>query len=212
MDQYSGGYVLTSTEQKMLGTVKTRWCPCIDEREIGKQFPASHERQMYGKHYSTVCHDHFGFNKVMVHIDCHPTYMPDTIHATEAHRLLSEHNITPRFLAHITENYNRVIGYMIEHVPSRCATIEDLEACKQVLSKLHNLGFLLGWRIPHGICSFLVCDDGRVLLQNMSSMKKTDDKELLEKEMASLEDMLKTKADPFPNFEDEEDDEGYVVY
>jgi len=185
MDFDSGGYVLTSTEQKMLGTVKTRWCPCIDEREIGKRFPAFHERQMYGKH-SVVCHDRFGFKKVMVHIDGHPTHIP--------------------------ENYNRVIRYMTEHVPSRCPTIKDLEVCKQVLSKLHNLGFLRGWSIPHGICSFLVCDDGRVLLQNMSRMKRIDDKKLLEKEMASLEDILKTKADPFPTFEGEEDDEGYMLY
>jgi hypothetical protein len=37
---------------------------------------------------------------------------------------------------------------------------------------------------------------------------------LFEKEMASLEDVLKTKVDPFPTFdiEEEEEDEGYVVY
>jgi hypothetical protein len=102
---------------------------------------------------------------------------------------------------------------MTEHVPSRRATIEDLEACREVLSKLHSLGYLHGWLIPQGRC-FLICDDGRVLLQNFGSMKKTDDKELFEKEMASLEDVLKTEVTPFPIFEgeEEEEDEGYVVY
>jgi hypothetical protein len=218
MDEDIGGYILNSTTKKLFETGnELKWRPCIDERALEKQFSDLCELQFHGKLHSVICHNHFGFDKVMVHIDCHPTYMPGTVHATECYRLLNDHNITPKFLAHITENHDRVIGYMAEHVPSRRATIEDLEACKEVLSKLHNLGFIHGWLIPQRCC-FLICDDGRVLLQNMEQMKKPDDKGLFEKVTASLEDVLKAKVDPFPNFgddeeeEEEEEDEGYVLY
>jgi hypothetical protein len=58
--------------------------------------------------------------------------------------LIDGQGIAPKFFAHVTENRNRVIGYIVEIVKARRATIADLPSCRDVSSKLHNLGIAHG--------------------------------------------------------------------
>lgn len=58
---------------------------------------------------------------------------------TTAYQWVSGHNIGPQFLGHLTED-GRVIGFLMEHIPNaRHAGPQDLEICREVLSRLHDL-------------------------------------------------------------------------
>lgn len=59
---------------------------------------------------------------------------------TTAYRWISGHNIGPQFLGHLTEN-GRVIGLIMERITNaRHAGTQDIQACGDVLSRLHGLG------------------------------------------------------------------------
>jgi hypothetical protein len=80
---------------------------------------------------------------------------------------------------------------MIEIVMARRAAVDDLPACRKVLSKLHNVG------IAHGTLrdtDFLITDD-RVLLHNFAGSYKTAEKSVLGAETDSLEGVLRN-AEP----------------
>ncbi|OBT83909.1 hypothetical protein VE02_08411 [Pseudogymnoascus sp. 03VT05] len=62
---------------------------------------------------------------------------------TRIYRLLSGSGLTPRFLGHIREG-DRVIGFVLEKVAGRAAGVEDLEACRGVLGRLHGMGVVHG--------------------------------------------------------------------
>jgi hypothetical protein len=74
---------------------------------------------------------------------------------------IEAHGIGPKFLAHITENEERVYGYMLESVTARHATIDDLQACKAVLAKLHSLEIVYGCL---SLQSFLILENDQALL------------------------------------------------
>jgi len=108
-------------------------------------------------------------------------------HKTEIYRLIHGQNVGPKFLAHVTENGHRTIGYMTEHIAGgRHATIEDLEACREVLSKLHSLGIAHGSLSP---ASFIVAE--RVVVHGFGGSYQADDQTVLDAEMASLEGVLR---------------------
>ncbi|KAI0138975.1 hypothetical protein F4776DRAFT_617511 [Hypoxylon sp. NC0597] len=115
--------------------------------------------------------------------------------------MIDGYDIGPKFLAHITENHNRVIGFMVENLQARIANISDLHKCKAVLSKLHRLGIAYGNpSLRRG--SFLVDDSlGRAYLHGFASSYVTTDQGVLDKELASIEDILKqpigTSGAPF---------------
>ncbi|EEH38513.2 hypothetical protein PAAG_08240 [Paracoccidioides lutzii Pb01] len=80
---------------------------------------------------------------------------------TEIYSLIEGHNIGPAFLAHITENGDSVIGYAVERIPGRRATIV-----------------------------FLVADDGHVVQHDFSESFLTGDDVAHAKYMDSLVDIL----------------------
>jgi hypothetical protein len=109
------------------------------------------------------------------------------IQETRVYSQIEGYGIGPRCLAHVTENGERVCGYMLESLPARGATIDDLEACQAVLAKLHGLKIVYGNLSSQ---SFLVLDD-RVLLHGFGGSFLTDNESPLESEMASVEDILR---------------------
>lgn len=106
--------------------------------------------------------------------------------------LIEVQDIGPRFLAYVTENRDRIIGYMVEMVKARRATTDDLPACRHVLSKPHGLGIAHG---PFQDTNFLVANDGGVLFHNFPGFYKTDKKDVLDMKMEDLEGMLRNAAD-----------------
>ena len=108
--------------------------------------------------------------------------------------LLKDDPITPRFLGHLTDNQERVIGYIVESVSSREAGIQDLGRCRDALRKFHGLGFAHGCISKH---SFLIRDDiHTVQLQNFFASYKTTDQAIFDKEIASIEEALRKPPEP----------------
>lgn len=102
--------------------------------------------------------------------------------------LIQDDPIAPKFLAHLTDNHECVIGYVLECVPAREAEIGDLNICKEVLQKLHNLGIAHGYLTKD---AFLIRQDIPIAqLQFFFSSYKTIDQDILNKEMSSLQDIL----------------------
>ncbi|RWA05543.1 hypothetical protein EKO27_g9558 [Xylaria grammica] len=96
--------------------------------------------------------------------------------------------LAPRFLAHITDNKTRIIGFLLERVAgAREAEPADLDKCRATLSRLHALGIAYGRPKRH---SFLVRGDGTVLLQGFGGSFRTTDKEILDRELEGLEQVL----------------------
>ncbi|GAW19635.1 hypothetical protein ANO14919_091240 [Xylariales sp. No.14919] len=96
--------------------------------------------------------------------------------------------LAPRFLAHITDNKTRIIGFLLERVAgAREAEPADLDKCRATLSRLHALGIAYGRPRRH---SFLVRGDGTVLLQGFGGSFRTTDKEILDRELEGLEQVL----------------------
>lgn len=108
---------------------------------------------------------------------------------TTAYQWIDGYGIGPQFLGHLTEE-GRVIGFLMERIKNaRHAGPQDLEPCRQALSRLHRLG------VHHGDTNrfnFLICDS-RAILIDFDSARKCDDQdallEELEKLPKSLEDL-----------------------
>jgi len=73
--------------------------------------------------------------------------------------LIQDTSIAPKFLVHLTKCYGRVIGYVLEATPGRPARLSDLDACREVLQKLHSLGIAHGSLTPD---AFLIRHDAPV--------------------------------------------------
>lgn len=118
-------------------------------------------------------------------------YYPDdifgVIQETRVYSQIDGHGIGPKFLSHVTENTERVCGYMVESLPARHATIDDLPACRAVLAKLHDRKIIYGHLSSQ---SFLIVE-GQALLHGFGAARTTDHKPLFEREMDSVEDVLR---------------------
>lgn len=101
---------------------------------------------------------------------------------TTAYQWIDGHDIGPRFLGHLTEN-GRVIGLLIERITNaRHAGIQDIEVCRQVLSRLHDL------QVRHGDTNrfnFLIRDSKAILIDFDTSWK-CDDRDMLLQELEDL--------------------------
>ncbi len=110
---------------------------------------------------------------------------------TRAYRLLQERDpgLAPRFLAHVTENHLRVVGFLLKHVTDvREARAEDLENCKAILGRLQALGIAKRQLSRH---SFLVKGDREVLVRGpFDGPLEGVDEEMLQEEIESLERVL----------------------
>ncbi len=201
-------YFLASTAKIDLAGIVKLWHPHkIDWMTLNRSDDAvvSSDLQTIGMPYN-ICKNHFGFEQVVVYYE----WMPDSVygaeHETEIYALIDSHQIAPKFLAHIMENCGgsdgngeRVIGFMVEKVTNaRRATIADLSACKEVLTKLHALNIAYGQIQPE---NFLIVDDETkqiatncALLQQFSGAYQTSDQRILDVEMKSLEFVLQQAA------------------
>ncbi|KAK2606748.1 hypothetical protein N8I77_005479 [Diaporthe amygdali] len=109
-----------------------------------------------------------------------------------AHEIIraQDPGLAPRFLAHVTENHSRVIGFLLERVPdAREAGTADIDECRSALARLHALGIVKGQLSRH---SFLVRSDGSVMVQGpFASLSKDDSTdEVMKTEMESLGTVL----------------------
>lgn len=127
--------------------------------------------------------------------DWYPEWIYGVIQETMVYAQIEGHGIGLKFLAHVTENGERVYGYMLERVPARHAkiTIDDLQACKAVLAKLQSLEIFYGHLSSD---SFLILDNGQALLHCFGGSFATDHKPLFEREMESVEDILRRGPPP----------------
>lgn len=107
---------------------------------------------------------------------------------TEIYRRIQGHDIGPTFLGHIME-HGRAIGFLMTKILGAHATPKDLEACRGVLKKLHELGMRHGDINRH---NFLVSDDAASLIDFDHSVQAKE-KDLLE-EMRSLDASLSDKS------------------
>ena len=57
---------------------------------------------------------------------------------TTAYSWLSDQDIGPQFLGHVTEA-GRVMGFLMENVSGCVADVGDLQKCQRTLNKLHAL-------------------------------------------------------------------------
>ena len=101
-------------------------------------------------------------------------------------RILENTGIAPRFLGHIHE-HGRVMGFVLEKVEGRLATIEDLSCCRSVLQRLHDHGLVHGDINKY---NFIVHDDKVRLIGFEKSQFCPDDAESMQNEVESLRGQL----------------------
>ena len=107
--------------------------------------------------------------------------------------------MAPRFLAHITDNGTRVIGFLLERIAdAREAGLGDLEKCRNALSRLHALGIAYGGPLKRH--SFLVRGDDAVLLQGFGGSFETTDQEVLGRELEGLGQVLAQQPSELEKF------------
>lgn len=100
---------------------------------------------------------------------------------TRAYQLLEGSGLAPRFLGHIHEN-GRIMGFLLEKIEGRSASIQDLSICEETLGKLHKMG------CTHGDVNrynFLVTE-GRVKLLDFECFIKDASPVSMREEMESL--------------------------
>lgn len=100
---------------------------------------------------------------------------------TRAYQLLEGSGLAPRFLGHIHEN-RRIMGFILEKIEGRPASIRDLGICETALEKLHELGFLHGDANRY---NFLVTEEG-VKLLDFERLQENASPESMQKELESV--------------------------
>lgn len=128
--------------------------------------------------------------------DWRPGHFQGVAADARAHEIIQARDpeLVPRLVAHVTENYGRVVGFLLERVPgAREAGAADLDACRAVLERLHALGIAKSAKGQLSRHSFLVREDGSVMLQgpftgNFGPAEQTE--ENMRAEMESLEEVL----------------------
>lgn len=131
------------------------------------------------------------------------SWEPSDIHgiadATHNYSIINARDpgLAPKFLAHITDNGTRVVGYVTERiVGAREAGPEDLEKCRATLSRFHALR-LVHDSGPPWRHMFLVRSDGTMLLQHFGGCRETTDTEDMEHNLEDLEDILSRSPSQF---------------
>ncbi|KAI0966406.1 hypothetical protein F4678DRAFT_475913 [Xylaria arbuscula] len=115
------------------------------------------------------------------------------------HGIADESHAWRRFLAHITDNGTRVIGFLLERIAdAREAGPTDLKKCNDTLSRLHALGIAYGGPLRRH--SFLVCGGDAVLIQGFGGSFRTTDKEALGSELKGLEQVLAQQPSELEKF------------
>jgi len=181
-------FTLQSTEKAAIQAVEKVWHPTrVDQSSLSEALPYNdllYNLPMYSVRYP----GQLGAAQMIAHQEWYPNDIFGVIQETQIYAQIEGHGIGPRFLAHITENQERVCGYLLESHPARHATINDLQACTEALARLHSLKIAYG---DLSFYSFLALDDGQVLLHRFRGSYTTDDQSVLRKEMKSIEGILR---------------------
>lgn len=105
---------------------------------------------------------------------------------TAAYQWIKNHQISPKFLGHLSEA-GRVIGFIIERITdNRHATSDDLSLCQLTLSKLHQLGIKHGDINKH---NFLV-HNGKATLIDFDNSTRDNDANALDREFRAIQEEL----------------------
>jgi len=119
----------------------------------------------------------------------HENGLGDIDYETYTYEDLEGTGIAPRFLAHLTE-MGRVVGLLLEWIPSRRPTIWDLQVCQDAIRRFHAVCGYLHSEIDHR--NFLVCENGDVKLISFEDNVMTDEKgleEALQKVRETLQEL-----------------------
>ncbi|KAG6094982.1 hypothetical protein E4U30_002883 [Claviceps sp. LM220 group G6] len=139
-----------------------------------------------------------GGEPVLMKLSVWPRYIPYMETETAAYEWICDKGIGPKFLGHLTEGSNgRIIGFVTEWLGgTRFAEPRDLDGCKKVLARLHQLG------IKHGDINkynFLVREgeghEDEVFLIDFETARRDCPHVELEDEMKALKNSLES-TDP----------------
>jgi len=102
---------------------------------------------------------------------------------------INDRGIGPKSFGHLTEGKDgRVVSIVVEWVQgARAAGPGDIEGCKKVLGRLHELGIKSADINKH---NFLVRDGHDVVLVDFETAKRNCSAQELEKEMSMLKSSL----------------------
>ncbi|KAH7305031.1 hypothetical protein B0I35DRAFT_362563 [Stachybotrys elegans] len=107
--------------------------------------------------------------------------MPRIEQETRAYQLLEGCGLAPRFLAHVHEN-GRIMGFLLEKIEGRSASIQDLSVCETALKKLHKLGLVHG---DVNRYNFIVTEEG-VKVIDFENLQENASSESMSKELKKL--------------------------
>ncbi|KAJ5323111.1 hypothetical protein N7452_011400 [Penicillium brevicompactum] len=179
-DEVSGD-LRTFISNRALASVKCRWhhtlVDCL-ELERTKALTASAFEAIS---HSTLPSISQAPAKVIAKIARFEWEIPRIERETRAYQLLKRSELVPRFLGHIHEN-GRIMGFLLERIEGRHASIEDLDICEVALGKLHDLGLLHGDANRY---NFLVTGEG-VKLLDFECLQENASQEAMRKESESL--------------------------
>ncbi|KAN0089699.1 hypothetical protein V8E51_019959 [Hyaloscypha variabilis] len=200
-----GKFALASTEKKSLPNATPLWhVSRIDFLELGPQdYNPDDNLQLRGGHVPSGLFSipkSLGAAKVVAfwNLDLEGEHNHGLLRESHTYSLIQDTSIAPKFLAHLTECHDRVIGYVLEATPGRPVRLSDLDACREVLQKLHSLGIAHGSLTPD---AFLIRHDSPVAqMQFFYSSYETTDRAVLDKEMSSLETVLQQLPTQQPAF------------
>jgi hypothetical protein len=181
-------FTMLKTQTQSLPSAK-KWHPLGFDVLSLPDAQADDTIQMSNRLLTTSCIYPINGELVVRHVDWDPDDIFEISNDTEIYFLINKLNerIAPNFLGHVTENGTRVIGYIVERISGRPATIDDLHPCRTALARLHGLGIYYGFRDPS---DFIIANDGTVFLHEFEGSYKTKDQKLLNDEMSCLEMLL----------------------
>lgn len=181
-DDRTGKPVFSSISSDKLPAVESVWNPIVvDHLELKK---VARLRQNIHK----VSHALFP-EPVIFKLANFPWEIPFMEAETRAYEWIQNEDVGPRFLGHVSEG-GRVVGFLIEDIAGASpATLDDLEACRIAIARLHRLG------IRHGDVNrnnFLVQrPEGKVTIIDFEAANKCDEQERLQAENEGLEESFR---------------------
>jgi hypothetical protein len=189
-----GKFALAFTEKKLLPNATLTWhASKIDFLDLGLMDDNDDDNMQLGGHFpSGIFPSPKSLGPIKVtafwNLDLKGEHNHGLLRESHIYSLLQDTSIAPKFLAHLTECHDRVVGYVLEAIPGRPARSSDLDVCREVLQKLHSLGIAHGSLTPN---AFLIHHDAPVAqMQFFYSSYETTDRAVLNKEMSSLEKVL----------------------
>ncbi|KAK2015964.1 hypothetical protein LZ32DRAFT_113856 [Colletotrichum eremochloae] len=155
----TSGDLKTCLSNRTLAGVKCQWhstkVDCL-ELERTKQLTA----MVFEASQSTLPMNGRSQTTVIAKIARFEWEMPRIEQETRAYQLLEGCQLAPRFLAHVHEN-GRIVGFLLEKIEGRSASLQDLSICETALGKFHKLGLLHG---DVNRYNFIVTEEGAKLI------------------------------------------------